>query len=538
MSPNILIKIVAAVILLLLPGFYLSSPTSKSAKLLTTMLIAGYAISTRMDTYSILWSGLSVFFGDVYVSIGSILFTLAIRQIQQNRRYARINKLKSKFSFNDDPTSWKNMTVEQAQEIESNMAEWEFPRLFQFAWISDFLRTSTNPGVSRALVRSGHMVNPDPMIEHERLQTTVHLMSAMVAMEFRSATQSLVVSRINEHHHRYGSWINSDDVLYLIIHFSQSPVQWINAFGYRKLEAFEVQAMWVLWREIACSMGVKYIPENLEQANKWRENFESTCRWREDANEEAGMAMMNEIIYVVPSIFKPFARKLIVSILDEDIVHFCQLEKLSPSAVLRSLTYGVFRICSFFIREFCFPRLSPYKRTPDAPNNRDTWNFGHTPYDTLPFFQERSLWNLFGYGALARRLYGIPMASSKYFSAGIAIERMGALQNTAETQTAAEKKVRENAAVLEKAPYGYRPAIGFQVGRLLPLVEGPSYGLEMNSFPKSAPLMPASTERFEKKYERRSVGSKLTVIEKAEDVVVFDNAGVKLSGIREAVLCP
>jgi hypothetical protein len=32
------------------------------------------------------------------------------------------------------------MTDEQAQEIENNMAEWEFLRLWQFAWISDFLR--------------------------------------------------------------------------------------------------------------------------------------------------------------------------------------------------------------------------------------------------------------------------------------------------------------------------------------------------------------------------------------------------------------
>lgn len=27
---------------------------------------------------------------------------------------------------------------------------------------------------------------------------------------------------------------------------------------------------WVLWREIACRMGVKYIPKTLEQALEWR----------------------------------------------------------------------------------------------------------------------------------------------------------------------------------------------------------------------------------------------------------------------------
>jgi hypothetical protein len=47
----------------------------------------------------------------------------------------------------------------------------------------------------------------------------------------------------HEQHHRYGTKINSDDVLYLIIHFGFAPVSWINRFGYRQLEAFEVHAM-------------------------------------------------------------------------------------------------------------------------------------------------------------------------------------------------------------------------------------------------------------------------------------------------------
>lgn len=119
----------------------------------------------------------------------------------------------------------------------------------------------------------------------------------------------------------------------------------------------------------------------------------------------------------------------------------------------------------------------------------------------------------------------MPLPSPKYFSDGIAIERMGALQNTPETQAAVETKVRENAAVLEEAPFGYRPAIGFQAGRLLPAVAGPSYGLDMNTFPESTPLIPASAERFEKQYERRSLGySKLAAIEKPEDVLAFDKS--------------
>lgn len=123
------------------------------------------------------------------------------------------------------------------------------------------------------------------------------------------------------------------------------------------------------------------------------------------------------------------------------------------------------------------------------------------------------------------------MPGTEFFAKGIPIERMGALQNSAEAQVAVEKKVRENAAILEKAPFGYRPAIGFQAGRLLPPVDGPSYGMDMNTFPEWTILIPASDKRFEKEFERRSLGfSKIAaIIEKPEDVVAFDKGEANIS---------
>lgn len=43
------------------------------------------------------------------------------------------------------------------------------------------------------------MVNPDPMIEHERLQATIALMGAFMAYPLKSKMHSLVMARINEH---------------------------------------------------------------------------------------------------------------------------------------------------------------------------------------------------------------------------------------------------------------------------------------------------------------------------------------------------
>lgn len=145
MIPCILFGVVGAIFLLLLPGFYLYSPTSRSTKIVVTALVLKTLKpyfpdglrSSSIHVFTFLWPARDTYWSTAALLAVAVIF---LYTQQQRRRYRRINKLKKKFGFNNDPVSWKDMTVEQAQEIECNMAEWEFPRLFQFAWISDFLR--------------------------------------------------------------------------------------------------------------------------------------------------------------------------------------------------------------------------------------------------------------------------------------------------------------------------------------------------------------------------------------------------------------
>lgn len=123
----------------------------------TYRLLPELVHSTYSDVKEVIWRH------PYKCAVFLLITAIHLKALQQKLRFARLETIKKKHSYTEDPASWKNMTVKQAQEIERNIAEWEFPRLFQFAWISDFLRTSTDPGVSRALVQSGHMVNPDPM---------------------------------------------------------------------------------------------------------------------------------------------------------------------------------------------------------------------------------------------------------------------------------------------------------------------------------------------------------------------------------------
>lgn len=49
------------------------------------------------------------------------------------------------------------------------------------------------------------------------------------------------------------------------------PVQWINLIGWRKLQDFEVHAMFIYWREMSVMMGCKWVPNTLAELENFRQ---------------------------------------------------------------------------------------------------------------------------------------------------------------------------------------------------------------------------------------------------------------------------
>lgn len=56
------------------------------------------------------------------------------------------------------------------------------------------------------------------------------------------------------------------------------PVQWINLIGWRKLQDFEVHAMFIYWREMSVMMGCKWVPNTLSELEDFRKvGFDHFC---------------------------------------------------------------------------------------------------------------------------------------------------------------------------------------------------------------------------------------------------------------------
>ena len=114
MVPEIIFMIPKLGFILLLPLFYVYSPTSTSVKLQSLLILAVFPSTLYFPAFS------SVKFFVVDHPLKALLFALSIgtplKYFQRKLRYSRLNAIKMKYGYSKNPNSWEDMTVEQAQE--------------------------------------------------------------------------------------------------------------------------------------------------------------------------------------------------------------------------------------------------------------------------------------------------------------------------------------------------------------------------------------------------------------------------------------
>lgn len=136
--------------------------------------------------------------------------------------------------------------------------------------------------------------------------------------------------------------------------------------------------------------------------------------------------------------------------------------------------YGTFQ------RHFVLPRIWARQLSPTKPNSAGLWNFPNYTYPSSPFYNRATLWNSWGPFALIDRLRGLPIPGLKYDSQGTRWEAMGAKYG--QQQSRLERRIREQAEILQKAKPGYRAAVKFQP---LPLIKpfDAGYGTPEHAYP-------------------------------------------------------
>ncbi|KAI9732337.1 MAG: hypothetical protein M1834_001544 [Cirrosporium novae-zelandiae] len=402
-------------------------------------------------------------------------------------RFKNVNRLRKKYGYTDHPASFKDMSIQVASEIQHNVAGNDFPYLYEFGWVVEFLKASglffpflflaqrhatcTDPTLAKVICESGHFCNIDPHVSHKRQQDTVCLMTAIMALPIKSWNCSLACARINEHHTKYKSVINSDTMLWLSWMWTDGPIRWINNHGWRKLEPFEEHAIWIVWRELSLRLGCKWVPHTWGELVEFKDKYTKKMVRPSEWNEKMSDAILDAIIFTVPGMFKPFARKCIISILDADVVWANQYtQEYSPG--FRGFCFAVLHILTIFERYFGVPEHRIL--SPEYPNKNGLYNFPDYTYPSTPYYVAPTLWNRWGPIALLDRLRGLPVPSAEWGGDGIRWEKIGAVLRDPTLQKKSEKKVIHNAEVLMRADWGFRADVPFQNGK--PLVVDQKYG--------------------------------------------------------------
>ena len=126
MVPLVLEPLLGLALVSLVLAFCKLSPASKSTKVWSTLyltILASYVYNPET------FKAISVSIRDYIVeepgkaALITVIIGVPLKYVQRKLRFGRMNAIKWKFGYTDDPASWENMTIEVAQEIESNMAE-------------------------------------------------------------------------------------------------------------------------------------------------------------------------------------------------------------------------------------------------------------------------------------------------------------------------------------------------------------------------------------------------------------------------------
>ena len=146
----------------------------------------------------------------------------------------------------------------------------EFPFMFEAGTSLGFFSTFAVPTIAGVL-RSTRGFECACQVRYD---DTMLLMHEIGEFGCRSERGKAAIQRVNSIHARTPG-IRQEDMLYTLWVFCFDPVFWVNAYEWRKLEDFEVNALYRFWREVGESLGITEIPPTCEEFLAWGQAYEA-----------------------------------------------------------------------------------------------------------------------------------------------------------------------------------------------------------------------------------------------------------------------
>ena len=264
-------------------------------------------------------------FNPAHLVLLFVTYLLLVRLVRKRRLQCTLKRFPyiTRESFN-------SMTLEDAFYIQQNIAELEFPFIFQKALQFALFRTYGIPSISKLLVQTTEFSSASTA--SKRYVDTEVLVAEIYGNHPQQERATEAIARMNFIHsvYRKAGKISDEDMLYTLSLFALEPIRWIERREWRKLEALERNAIGVFVKALGDAMDISYAGLLKSAADGWKDGIhwlEEIEGWAEEYEEKnmvphvdnfkTAEHTMSILLWFVPRFAKGLGKNLVITLLDE-----------------------------------------------------------------------------------------------------------------------------------------------------------------------------------------------------------------------------
>lgn len=215
-------------------------------------------------------------------------------------------------------------------------------------------RTFCVPRIGALLDRTGEFRDR----AQKRYDDTDIIVSELMERGYDSDRGRRALARLNQQHGRFA--IANDDFRYVLSTFIYEPIRWNARFGWRPMCEKERLAMFYFWRAVGERMGIRELPADYAEFERYNIEYEKRHFRYTEANHRVGTATLEMFASWFQRVMRPIVRRAMYAIMDDPVLAGFGFPK--PSPAMRRFVTAALRIRAWVLR-FMPARRHPRLRT-------------------------------------------------------------------------------------------------------------------------------------------------------------------------------
>lgn len=232
--------------------------------------------------------------------------------------------------------------VEDKGEIFEQLLLHEFPVEFLLSAEIAQLHAFIFPNGSALLHKTGQFEKESL----KRLDDTRAILTEMGRDTFDSPRADMMAEHLNKIHGFYD--IPNEEFLHTLSTFIYDVVEFIDAYGWRKLTQNEKLAIYHTYVQMGEMMHIQNIPDTFEGFHEWREAYEQENAAYAETNKLVAEGLFRGAKQMVPFFMRPFLKPITLSLAKTSLVDLLGLRQ--PSQLTRAVVQTTMTIRRFLLR--------------------------------------------------------------------------------------------------------------------------------------------------------------------------------------------